>query len=237
MNDELTFSNKREKRDFYKQQRQTQQGISAFKGLVLKIGIGVAILIALLFVAFTSFKEATRPLIGEKFEEQPREHVATDSAYFDFNSNPPTSGPHFATTASWGVLPSETDDRYLLHNLEHGGVWISYNCDLLKKKSSLIFKEVYAQDASSTASTSAKPSLPDLQNTPECQDLTKKLTDILGSSARSKKLVLTYRPQNDKPIAVASWGWLLKLDNLDEDKIKQFIKDHVDKGPEFVPDM
>ncbi len=44
----------------------------------------------------------------------------------DWSSNPPTSGKHNPQWASWGRYASPVEDRYALHNLEHGGValWI-----------------------------------------------------------------------------------------------------------------
>lgn len=56
---------------------------------------------------------------------QGQEHVPL-SHTFAYNSNPPTSGPHFGTPADWGVYDKELSDLVLIHNLEHGGIWISY---------------------------------------------------------------------------------------------------------------
>lgn len=44
----------------------------------------------------------------------------------NYNSNPPTSGPHWPSPAEWGFYPSPLPDEQLVHNLEHGGIWISY---------------------------------------------------------------------------------------------------------------
>ncbi len=47
------------------------------------------------------------------------------------------------------------------------------------------------------------------------------------------KVILTPRPQNDAPIAVAAWGHLLKLQQFDEVKIVAFISAYRGKvGPE-----
>lgn len=40
----------------------------------------------------------------------------------DWSSNPPTSGKHNPSWASWGRYTTPVEDRYVLHNLEHGGV-------------------------------------------------------------------------------------------------------------------
>jgi len=62
---------------------------------------------------------------GESFPDQGQEHVALDYQ-FAYNSNPPTSGPHYASPANWGVYDYEANDKLFIHNMEHGGVWISY---------------------------------------------------------------------------------------------------------------
>jgi hypothetical protein len=46
-----------------------------------------------------------------------------------YNSNPPTSGAHYAVAAPWGIHNQAPKDEALVHNLEHGGIIISYNPD------------------------------------------------------------------------------------------------------------
>ena len=62
---------------------------------------------------------------GDAFAGQGQEHV--DLSYqFSYNSNPPTSGPHYSSPASWSIYDYEVADKIFIHNLEHGGIWISY---------------------------------------------------------------------------------------------------------------
>lgn len=61
--------------------------------------------------------------------DQGRDHVSLGTA-FEYNSNPPTSGPHHVNDAEWGVYQEEIPDQILIHNLEHGGIWISYKPDI-----------------------------------------------------------------------------------------------------------
>lgn len=44
-----------------------------------------------------------------------------------YNSNPPTSGAHYDVPAPWGIHNQAPLDESLVHNLEHGGIVISYN--------------------------------------------------------------------------------------------------------------
>jgi hypothetical protein len=49
-----------------------------------------------------------------------------------YNSTPPTSGPHYPYPAGWGIYKNPPADEFLVHNLEHGGVIISYNPEQIK---------------------------------------------------------------------------------------------------------
>lgn len=50
-----------------------------------------------------------------------------------YNSNPPTSGPHYPEAAKEGFYDYELPDEQLVHNLEHGDIWISYKNGLDQK--------------------------------------------------------------------------------------------------------
>lgn len=63
---------------------------------------------------------------GEAIPDIGREHLTGGQEVTSYNSNPPTSGPHYAQPAAWGIYEEELQDEQLVHNLEHGGVWISY---------------------------------------------------------------------------------------------------------------
>src|SRR3989344_3677894 len=60
------------------------------------------------------------PIMGEN-------HILPDSPLPEYNSNPPTSGPHFSQTARSGFREEAIPDQYIIHNLEHGDIWISYH--------------------------------------------------------------------------------------------------------------
>jgi len=62
---------------------------------------------------------------GESFASQGQDHVKLGTP-FSYNSNPPSSGPHYESQANWGIYDYEVLDQIFLHNLEHGGIWIAY---------------------------------------------------------------------------------------------------------------
>jgi len=54
-------------------------------------------------------------------------HVAAGTTiHYDYN--PPSSGPHYPTPASWGVYPTALAPGAWVHNLEHGGIVVLYQC-------------------------------------------------------------------------------------------------------------
>lgn len=58
-----------------------------------------------------------------------RNHVL-DGTKVSYNSNPPTSGDHYAVPAPARFYNKELPNEQLVHNLEHGHIWISYKPSL-----------------------------------------------------------------------------------------------------------
>ena len=59
-----------------------------------------------------------------------RQHINKLSPGFQYNSFPPTSGPHYPpgpkAPAVWNIYDSPVDEVALVHNLEHGGIVVQY---------------------------------------------------------------------------------------------------------------
>lgn len=47
-----------------------------------------------------------------------------------WNTSPPTSGPHYAQQAIWGAYTEPLLQAQVVHNLEHGGIFIQYGKDV-----------------------------------------------------------------------------------------------------------
>lgn len=62
----------------------------------------------------------------ETVKDLGRRHVESLDATVDYNSTPPTSGPHYFRWAVWGIYTEPVDERLAVHNLEHGGIAIQY---------------------------------------------------------------------------------------------------------------
>ena len=56
--------------------------------------------------------------------------VPTPTTKVKWNSNPPTSGPHYGQWALWGAYDRPVPLQMSTHNLEHGGIVIHYGPDV-----------------------------------------------------------------------------------------------------------
>lgn len=74
----------------------------------------------------SSLESSSLALQGEGIPVLGRDHVPEGTKVIGYNSNPPTSGNHWPTPAYWGFYNTPLPDEQLVHNLEHGGIWISY---------------------------------------------------------------------------------------------------------------
>ena len=68
--------------------------------------------------------------VRQTFPPMGRQHVDSVRSGFQYNSFPPTSGPHYPpgpkAPAVWNVYDSPVDELALVHNLEHGGIVVQY---------------------------------------------------------------------------------------------------------------
>lgn len=68
---------------------------------------------------------------GERIAEMNRNHISPNQEHAPYNSVPATSGWHYdppLAPTTWGVHDEFVADEIRLHNLEHGGVVVDYNC-------------------------------------------------------------------------------------------------------------
>lgn len=94
------------------------------KKIAVWITACAAVVIAIWTVTGYS-RRSQKDILGEQSASQGQQHVALDYQ-FDYNSNPPTSGPHYRSPANWGAYDYEVNDKIFIHNMEHGGIWIAY---------------------------------------------------------------------------------------------------------------
>lgn len=94
--------------------------------LIVFGGIAGIIVIALAWWIIGTIRA---PLPGEQFESQGNDHLAAaDDPHPEYNSNPPTSGWHLPPIPRPGIYTQPKVGEDLGHFMEHGGVWVLYNC-------------------------------------------------------------------------------------------------------------
>lgn len=88
-------------------------------------------LVGLLVVAVIGwvFLQANKPLPGTGYPTQGNNHLADATTEHDaYNSNPPTSGWHLPPVPRPGIYTNPIIPEGVGHFMEHGGVWVLYNC-------------------------------------------------------------------------------------------------------------
>ena len=140
------------------------------------------------------------PYSVQTFADQGREHLPVGQPYDFYESDPPTSGPHSSQPADWGVHEEPIPKEVPVHNMEHGGVVIWYDC-------------------------SAGVPLDDVQ----CRELRDQLTALVESNISKAKLVLMSPYAGmERHIALTAWRTLDTLDEFDAARIQAFI-DHYER--------
>ena len=89
----------------------------------------VVALVALGVWGALSKEKVTGPELGTAYDIQGQEHIAFGAEHPVYNSNPPSSGWHYAEPAVSGFydIGEIVSDEQAIHNLEHGDVWIAYH--------------------------------------------------------------------------------------------------------------
>ncbi len=148
----------------------------------------------------------SQPVLGEAIPLMPANHVPEGEDPGRYNSDPPTSGPHY--DSEWDAGFYDEDDLqsapqfpegYLVHNLEHGYVIFWYNCTLLSAA--------------------------------DCLDLKEQLRALV-EKFDAEKVIVFPRPSMTVPVAATSWGRLLKMEAYDPKLAEEFVRRNRNHAPE-----
>jgi hypothetical protein len=127
-----------------------------------------------------------------------------------YNSNPPSSGPHYTTWANYQEYADPVDDRYLVHSLEHGAVLFLYKCE----------------DAGCPEIVDALRAVRDAIP-----------SDPLCDPSIRVRIIIAPRPANDVTVAAAAWGQTYRADCVDAASLAKFVADHYAMAPENFCDQ
>ena len=121
------FARKEEKQQAIGEERRKKMLHQIIKWII------VLVVLALLgWPIYSYFKKASvqKPVPGEYFQAQSRDHINSGAEHPVYNSNPPTGGWHYDQPAQSGIYDKEFPDEQLIHNLEHSHIWIAFKPDL-----------------------------------------------------------------------------------------------------------
>lgn len=155
------------------------------------VGAGILGLIAIPVIS-TLITRSNLP--GEAFSSQGNAHVSLEADVPEYNSNPPTSGPHTDNLTSWGSYDYVVPERTLIHNLEDGGVVMYYPLGSPEENNAEIERLEAALEAAEAKT---------------------------GQSYRH--VVIAPRENLTSPYVLTAWTRKLELDSLDQEQVTKFI--------------
>jgi hypothetical protein len=162
-------------------------------------GIGLA---ALAIVGFFVW-QGIRPAAGESFPIMTSSpHLGAGTNPGGYNSDPPTSGLHYAEELEPGFYDTniyEYPAGYLVHNLEHGYIIFWYNCDLLDEAG--------------------------------CSELKSQIRSVMDDLGGTKMIAYPWNSV-DVPLVLTSWGRMQRFESFDADQTKAFYHANLNKAPE-----
>lgn len=210
-------------------------------------GVSIFIVLVMGFFVWQESQNALEPKPvtqkdqAKSMKDLGRDHISNIGGQ-TYNSNPPTSGRHFASWAKRGVYDRVLSDGYLIHALEHGYVILSYNCgEKGKEKEKVVYKsgdpltelKTDVQGAMSAFTPEKPPAeevkLPAAFGTDACKTL---VTDLSQFLKEYQRIIVVPRPTLDTQIAVTAWTKIDKVDTFDADRIRAFVAAYHNKGPE-----
>lgn len=181
-----------------RQQRREKQKRQELISKLIWGGIGIGVLVVIGLIVW----QGVKPAAGEEIPEMAVSHIELDADPGEYNSDPPTSGPHYASEAEPGFYEEniyQYPAGYLVHNLEHGYIIFWYNCDLL-------------DDAG-------------------CSELKSQISTVMDEFGGVKVIAYPW-DSIDVPLVMTSWTRLQKFESFDAEAAKAFYRANLNRAPE-----
>ncbi len=193
-----------------KAKRQEIKAWQKQRRLILFLGLGGIGLAGLAILAFLLAKNNPPGLEEAVPVMASAAHVPDGTDPGPYNSDPPTSGRHYATNLKSGFYGApeaakipKYAEGYLVHSLEHGYVIFWYNCKLM-------------DDAA-------------------CTGLTNQLRQVIEKE-NNYKVIAFPRDNLDTPVVATTWGRILRFKQFNTQQAYDFIKANRNKAPEPFAD-
>ncbi len=191
-----------------------QTGSSLPDWRLLLIG-GVVVVGVLILALVIIFGSGPNPNSGTQFPDDGTSHTQDgtscrtapgpcEASSNPYGSLPGTSGPHWGTPANWGVYSTPQNESQVIHNLEHGGIVVWYDPDLL---------DAEGIDALTTYVTTQVSS---------------------GVSGRYKFILSPWAGVEPlpAPVVATAWRYTLEVETADTDAIDAFARARYGRSPE-----
>jgi hypothetical protein len=135
-------------------------------------------------------------------------HISCTSS-FDYQTEPPSSGNHYACWAAYQTYSAPIPWGNLVHSLEHGAIVIVYNCP----------------DGCADEVANIQAFIDGLPLDSDC-----------APSLGKNRIILMPDPDPNLGVrfAASSWDWTLRADCFDPVAFRQFFDDHYDHGREVI---
>ena len=187
------------------------------RSLLIIVGVLAAAALAISITALYLYNSTPRHLtfqsvaqdVGQVVPDEGRQHVQAGTQV-TYQHQPPTSGSHYSQAGiapvAWQTIGTLQPEVWV-HNLEHGGVVVLYNCpsgcdDLQKQLTTYVNSIVPAEPQYGEYKIIMSP-----------------YSDGMGTHK----------------VALLAWDRIEFLDGYDQANITTFYESHVDKGPERIP--
>ena len=182
-----------------RQQQHEKKRRQKLRSNLIWVGVGA---IVLTFIGFILW-QGVRPPMGEAIPIMTSApHLAPDTNPGEYNSDPPTSGLHYATELDAGFYDENIytfPAAYLVHNLEHGYVIVWYNCNLLDESA--------------------------------CTQLKSQIRSVMDEFNTIKMIAYPWDTL-DVPVVMTSWGRMLRFESFDIEQARSFYRSNLNKAPE-----
>ena len=152
-------------------------------------------------------KSSTAPFTGTHYPSQGHKHFDEgESTNFNYNSDPPTSGPHKEMFNDAFNSPTPLPKYVQVHLLEHGNVLLQYNCNCPDIAGAL-YQIAYRYDGQLIPANQLQP-LP---------------ADVQAAEEGGQAVIVAPYPGMKHKIALTAWTRLATLETVDKPKIEAFI--------------
>lgn len=184
--------------------RSTTQSDKRRTIIIAVSAVGALAFIALLGYAVWAALQPV-PLLGQEYPIVGAEHIPDGQQATDYNTDPPTSGQHYAQPAEAGFYEEAPPDEQLVHNLEHGHIVVYYNCSELDASACEDLKNGIRQGMESAG---------------------------VAENTRTLKIVAVPRPSMDNLVTYTSWGRMYRADAFERDELLLFVEQNRNRAPE-----